>query len=565
MEKKFKKAKWLSGEALQIAVKRREVKSKGAKERYKHLNAEFQRITRRDKKAFFSDQCKEIEENNRMGKTRDLFKKIRDTKETFHAKMGSIKDRNGMDLTEAEDIKKRWQEYTEELYKKDLHDPDNHDGVITDLEPDILECEVKWALESITTHKASGGDGIPVELFQILQDDAVKVVHSICQQIWKTQQWPQDWKRSVFIPIPKKGNAKECSNYRTIALISHTSKVMLKILQARLQQYVNHELPDVQAGFRKGRGTRDPIANIHWIMEKAREFQKNIYFCFIDYAKAFDCVDHNQLWKILKEMEIPDHLICLLRNLYAGQEATVRTGHGTTDWFQTGKGVRQGCILSPCLFNFYAEYIMRNAGLEETQAGIKIAGRNINNLRYADDSTLMAESEEELKNLLMKVKVESEKVGLKLNIQKMKIMASGPITSWEIDGETVSAFIFGGSKITADGDCSHEIKRGLLLERKVMTNLDSIFKSRDITLPTKVHLVKAMVFPVVTYGCESWTVKKAERRRIDALELWCWRRLLRVPWTARRSNQTILKEISPGISLEGMMLKVKLQYFGHLM
>ena len=204
---------------------------------------------------------------------------------------------------------------------------------------------------------------------------------------------------------------------------------------------------------------------------------------------------------------------------------------------------------------------MRNTGLEEAQAGIKIAGRNINNLRYADDTTLMAESEEELRSLLMKVKEESEKVGLKLNIQKMKIMASGPITSWQMDGETVetvSDFIFGGSKITADGDCSHEIKRCLLLGRKVTTNLDNIFKSRDITLPTKVCLVKAMVFPVVMYGCESWTVKKAECQRIDAFELWYWRKLLRVPWTARRSNQSILQEISPGISLEGMMLKLKL-------
>ena len=220
MEKKCKKAKWLSEEALHIAVKRREAKGKGEKERYKHLNAEFQRITRRDKKAFLSHQCKEIQEDNRMGKTRDLFKKIRHTKGTFHAKMGSIKDRNGMDLTEAKDIKKRWQEYTEELYKKHLHDPGNHDGVITHLEPDILEWEVKWALESITTNKASGGDGIPDELFQILKDDAVKVLHSICQQIWNTQQWPQNWKREVFIPIPKKGNAKECSDYRTNALIS---------------------------------------------------------------------------------------------------------------------------------------------------------------------------------------------------------------------------------------------------------------------------------------------------------------------------------------------------------
>ena len=214
-------------------MKREEAKGKGQKQRYTHLNAEFRRIARRDKKAFLSDQCKEIEENNRMGKTRDLFNKIRDTKGTFHAKMGSIKDRNGLDLTESEDIKKRWQEYTEEQYKKDIHDPDNHDGVITNLEPDIMQCEVKWALGSITMNNVSGGDGIPVELFQILKD-AVKVLHSICQQIWKTQQWPQDWKRSVFIPIPNKCNAKECSNYRTVALISHASKVMLKILQARL-------------------------------------------------------------------------------------------------------------------------------------------------------------------------------------------------------------------------------------------------------------------------------------------------------------------------------------------
>jgi len=204
---------------------------------------------------------------------------------------------------------------------------------------------------------------------------------------------------------------------------------------------------------------------------------------------------------------------------------------------------------------------MRSAGLEETQAGIKIAGRNINNLRYADETTLMAEREEELKSLLMKLKEESEKVGLKLNIQNTKIMASGPITSWQIDEEameTMTGFILGGSKITADGDCSHEIKRRLLLGRKAMTNLDSILKSRDITLPTKVCLVKAMVFPVVMYGCESWTIKKAEGQRIDAFELRCWRRLLRVPWTARRSNQSILKKISPECSLEGQMLKLKL-------
>ena len=287
---------------------------------------------------------------------------------------------------------------------------------------------------------------------------------------------------------------------------------MLKSLQARPQQYVNHELPDGQAGFRKGRGTRDQIANIYWIIEKAREFQKNIYFGFIDYAKAFDSVDHNKLWKIPKEMRIPDNLTCLLRNLYAGQEATVRTGHGTTVWFQIGKGVCQGYILSPCLFNSYAEYIMRHARLDEAQAGIQITRRNISNLRYADDTTLMAEREEELKSLLMKVKEESEQVGLKFNIQKTKILVSGPFTSWHIDEtvETVAEFILGGSKIITDDNCSHEVKRHLPLGRKFMANLDSMLKSRDILLSTTVLLVKAMVFPAVVYGCESWTIKKAE-------------------------------------------------------
>ena len=247
----------------------------------------------------------------------------------------------------------------------------------------------------------------------------------------------------------------------------------------------------------------DQIANLLWIIEEAREFQKNI--CFIDCAKAFDCVDHNKLWKSLQEMGIPDDLTCLLQNLCAGQEATVRTRRGTKD-VKIGKGVHESCILSPCLFYCYAEHIMGNTRLDEPQAGIKIAGRNIRNLRYADDTTLMAESEGELKSVLIKVNKEGKKAGLKLSIQKTKIMASDPTTSWQIDEgklETVTDFIFLGSKVTVDGDCSREIKWHLLLGRKTMTNLDSILKSRDITLLTKVHILKAVIIPVAMYGCES--------------------------------------------------------------
>ena len=308
------------------------------------------------------------------------------------------------------------------------------------------------------------------------------------------------------------------------------------------------------------------MAHICWIIMKAREFHKNMYFCFIDYAKAFDCVDNNKLWEILQDIGLPDHLTCLLKNLYSGEVAIVRTGHGTTDWFQIGKGVCQGCILSPCLFNLYAEYIMRNARLDEAQYGIKTARRNINNLRYADDTTLMAEHEEELKSLLMKVKEESEKVGLKLSIQKTKLIASSPITSWQIDGvsmETVTLFC-GAPKPLQMVTAAMKLKDPCSL-KKSYDHLGSVLKSRDITLPTKLYVVKAMDFPVVIYGCESWNIKKPEHQRIDTFEPWCWRRLLRVPWTAKRSNQSILKEISPEYSLEELMLKLKLQYFGHLM
>ena len=294
-KKKCTKTKCLFEEALQTAEKRREAKGKGEKERYTHLNAEFQRIARRDKKPSSVINAKKQSKTIERERLEISSRKLRDTKRNFHAKMSTIKDTNGTDLTEAEEIKKRWQEYTEEPYKTGLQDPDKHDGVVPLPEPDTLECEGKQALGSISRNKAGGGGGAPAEPLQILKDDAVKVLRAICQHIWKTQQQTQDWKTSVFIPIPKEGTTEECSNYRTVALISPASKVVLKILQVRFQQYVNRELPNVQAGFRKGRGTRDQTANIRWITEKKTGFHKNICFGFIDCAKACDCVDHNKV------------------------------------------------------------------------------------------------------------------------------------------------------------------------------------------------------------------------------------------------------------------------------
>ena len=276
---------------------------------------------------------------------------------------------------------------------------------------------------------------------------------------------------------------------------------------------MHRECTNIQAEFSKGRGTWDQIANIHWIIEKAGEFPKDIHFFFIDYVKVFDCVDQNKLWKILKVMGILDHLTCLFRNLYAGHEETVRTGHGTTDWFQIGKVVRQGSILSPCLFNLYAEYIMRNTGLEEAQAGIRIAGRNVNNLWYADGTTFVAESEEELKSLLMKVKEDSENVGLKLNFQSTKIMASSPITSWQIDGETVETvadFIFWGGGLQNHWRYwLHPWNYKMLAPWKQSYDRPrQHFKKQRHSFANKIRLVKAIVFPVVMYGYESWTISQ---------------------------------------------------------
>jgi hypothetical protein len=435
-------------------------------------------------------------------------------------------------------------------------------------EPCILEEEVKAALHQISNDKAPGVDEIPIELIKAGGDEAARVITMLCQTVWDTGHWPKDWKRSVFVPLFKKGDPKDCSNYRTIALISHTSKVLLKVIHNRMEQYVEREIPDVQAGFRKERGTRDQIANLRWIMERQREYNQELYLCFIDYQKAFDCVQYDKLWAILRQTGIPEHLIYLLKSLYLDQEAAVRTEDGCTDYFKVEKGVRQGCILSPVLFNLYAEGIMRECYLESVDEGIRIGGRNINNLRYADDTTLMDGSKSGLKKLLDRVKAASESKGLLLNVGKTKVMSSTTLDRFDVGNheiEVVDSFTYLGSVITSGGSCEAEIKRRLALGRAAMAGLSNIWKAKNVTVQTKVRLVKALVFPVVTYGCESWTVRKREKARIDAFELWCWRRLLRVPWTEKRTNRSILDEVKPEMPLQAIVLKQKLSYFGHVM
>lgn len=566
--RKTKRKEWMSEEAIKIAEERRVKKTQGDLEGTRKLNADFQRQVRRDKAAYLNEQCKEVEENNKKGRSRDLFKKISEITGKSTDKLGVTKNREGKDLIEEEELKNRWKEYTEDLYKKDddVVEEDEEDEEY-EQEPEILESEVRQALSELSNRKSPGIDRIPIELFKVAGDEAIQVLTKLCQQIWKTGVWPTEWKKSVYVPIPKKGDAKVCSNNRTIALIPHASKVLLKVIQKRMEPYMEREMPEEQAGFRKGRGTRDQIANLRWILEKARDYRKDIFMCFIDYSKAFDCVNHARLWTGLRKMGIPRHLIELMKGVYTDQQATVRTVYGDTEWFKIGKGVRQGCILSPYLFNLYSEYIMRQANLEE-EGGVKISGQNRNNLRYADDTTLLAEGEDSLKRMIDRIREESLKAGLRLNVSKTKIMSTGKETNIEVDGEKieeVESFMFLGSRIDKDASCEGDIRLKIAKARTAMLDLTKIWKDRDISRQTKIRIAKAMVFPIAMYGCESWTMRQSDRERIDAFEMWIWRRLLRIAWVEKKTNKYVLEQIKPEKSLEALVVKQRLSYFGHVM
>ena len=472
--------------------------------------------------------CQELEDHSQSNSSRNLFRSVKDLTGKSTARLAVIKDEDGKILTESEEIKDRWKRYCEELYASQETDgvPDNTDEDSCEDEPDILLSEVTNAIQHLKNNKSPGPDEIPAELIKNADKSGAKVIQHLCNRIWKTKRWPADWKNSTFLTLPKKGDVSECKNNRTIALISHLSKILLHIINERLRPILDRELPAEQAGFRRGRGTRDQISNIRHILEKCTEFNRKIYFCFIDYAKAFDCVRHSALWKALLEMGVPTHFVKLISNLYDNQQACVRTEKGDSDWFNISQGVRQGCILSPTLFNLYAEYIMRRA-LENWNGGLSIGGYKLSNLRYADDTTLVATSALELKELLLIVKAKSEGLGLRLNVSKTKIMIVGsdgnedPIVVDGTEVEHVTQFNFLGSLITTSSGCSTELRRRMAMAKSAMVGLNKIWTDRGITKATKKRLVSTLIFPIATYGCESWTLTKADQSRITSFEMWC--------------------------------------------
>jgi hypothetical protein len=565
-KKRRKKNPWISQTTLDLASERKKAKSDGNTDKWSQLNKDVTKSVIHDKKSFIESKCEEME--NCRGESKKVFQVLKEVTNKQPPRTDAVNDRNGVTLTETEDIKRRWVEYSTNLFEAQDQQHTYSRGE-KETEPPPLRSEVVQALQQLNNGKSPGIDEIPAEMWKASGEEGIDIMWRLCKVIWRDEEWPRDWSRAVFIPLPKKGNLKECCNYRTISLITHASKVMLKIILNRMKGKLEQEISITQAGFREGRGTRDHIVNIRNIIEKCKTHKLSLYMCFIDYSKAFDCVSHNEMWETMLRMGFPKHLIDLVSKLYEDQESAVRTSNGNTDWFKIERGVRQGCILSPSFFNVYAEEIMREA-LEGFSGGVKFGGSLVTNLRYADDTTLICSSKEELMDLLRKVKVASEKKGLLLNTKKTKIMVMDKSTEesdFLLDGEkieVVQQFDYLGSMINTESDSTPEIRRRIAMAKNTTQNMVNIWKSRGLSISLKLRFLRATVFAIAVYGCESWALTKRDRQYIDAFEMWCYRRLLRVSWQEKRTNTWVLENIGSGLVLQTNIRERKLRYFGHI-
>lgn len=568
------KKPWIATETMELINKRQAIKCKGMQhnlETYNELTKNINRALRLDKKHFIETICKEIENHRVDNEPRDLFKKVKYLSQSLQPRYLPVKDKSGKTLTDTDAILDRWREYCTELMAENSNITQSSYKCNDLSEPDILLGEVEIAIKRLSNNKAVGADGIVAEMVKAAGEDGARVMHHICNKVWSTGIWPRDWIKSIYVPLYKKGDRENCSNYRTIALICHASKVLLHIIHERLKPYLLPQIPQEQAGFIPGKGTRDQLINVRQMIEKMYEFNVPAIFCFLDYSKAFDTVNWNTLWKVLSEMGVPNHLTHLIEQLYLHNEAFVCVDGRLSKQFSVEKGVRQGCILSPILFNIYGEWIIRKA-TEDWDGGVSVGGRKISNLRYADDTTLLASTEDEMENLLRRVENFSGEAGLKLNRNKCSMLVVDrmgilpPVFTSIPDIARKESIIYLGASITNKGGSESEVKRRIGMAKTALNKLVKVWKDHNISKNTKQRLMKSLVFSIATYGSESWTINAACKRRLEAFEMICYRKMLRIPWTARRTNASILQELKiaendrlvPGIQ------RSILKYFGHV-
>ena len=572
-KKKRRCQEWISDGSVKLINERREMKAMGMSKtaEYTKKSKEIKFSLKKDKDNQIQRVCTQLEEQAQRHHSRDLFHAVKELSSKPASKSATIKASDGTVLTEEAEIKERWKEYGVSLFSSDEAETVLEPFVGRDeQEPNILVSEVISATKAVPANKVPGVDGIPAEFFRNLSAEGVNLIHELCNKVWKSGVWPTKWKQSVFVPLYKKGDKKVCENYRTIALIPHLSKILLHILNRRLEQHYYREISPNQAGYVAGRGTRDHISNCRRIIEKYSGSNKKLFMCFVDYVKAFDCVQHWRMFKVLLEMGFPKHLVQLIQRLYFQQTAQVRTDCGLTECFSIEKGTRQGCILSPRLFNLYAEHIMRETLAKIAASGASIGGRKVLDLRYADDTAVFAESCQELQSIITALEQESESMGLRINAAKTKVMAVNEAAPVNINVggnllEQIQHFTYLGAIITSTGDDFMEVRTRAGKAKAAMTRLTRVWKSPRITKQTKIRLVKALIFPIFTYGAESWTISKRTSKKISAFEMWCWRKLLRVPWVKKRTNASIRREIGLPCTLVEEVHQQQLKYFGHVM
>lgn len=571
------KKPWISENTWDLIRRRQLTKREGNNvgedlSQYRELSRQIDRAVRADKDAYIRSICEEIEKHSNSNQPTDLFKKVRTLSRSFQPRYLPIRDENGERLSTKSEVLERWRQYCKQLMASEegservvLPNPEAH-------EPPIMKSEIEAALQKLKNGKTPGSDNIVAEMLKLSGENGIHILHLICNKIWKEGKWPKEWMESIYVPLHKKGAKDECNNYRTIALINHASKVMLYILQERLKNYLLPQISPEQAGFVPGRGTRDQLMNVRQMIEKLYEFNVPAIFCFLDYSKAFDTVQWNQLWYILREMAVPEHLIYLVNSLYNNSSAQVRLENELSAPFTVGKGVRQGCVLSPLLFNIYGEWIIRKA-TEEWSGGVSIGGRKISNLRYADDTTLLAADEREMFELLERIENVSRECGLKLNRDKCCLLVVDrrgvlPQPFQLITGmEKKDSLIYLGAQITNKGGSEQEIRRRIGMAKDALGKLTKIWKDHDIRKQTKLKLVQTLIFPIATYASESWTINAVCRRKVEAFEMISYRRMLRIPWTAHRTNVSVLEElnIEPRDRLLPSIQRRMLKFFGHVL
>lgn len=575
---------WISNDILDLCDTRRALKKtkhSGPKEatEYRKANKLVRQKMKTAKEQWINDQCEIIEKGMETGNSKSAYTTLKKlTCDQQSHKSPIIEDASGELLTESAAVLKRWTQYCQELYNFPIQ-PDN---ILLDKdktqqkEPSplpVLKEEIDEAIKALPAGKSPGADNIPAELLKHGGEEMKNAITKICQKIWMTKEWPQEWTQSLIIPLPKKGNLRKCQNYRTISLISHTSKILLRVILNRLKKEAEEHLAVEQAGFRAGRSTVEQIFTCRILMEKHRQHQRDLFHNFIDFKKAFDRVWHEGLWQVLRNFGIEEGLIQVIQALYNTSSSAVLLNSQIGDYFKTTVGVRQGCLLSPTLFNLFLEMIMRET-LHGFQSTISIGGRTINNLRFADDIDLLGGSKQELQELTKRLEERASAYGMEVSSEKSKVLINSQTKAEAeiyMNGErleVVDAFKYLGATLTKDGRSTAEIKTRLAIATSAMAKLNKIWRSKEISFPTKIKLYRSLILSILLYGCESWTMTAETAKRIQTFETKCFRKLLGISWRDRKTNEEVKNHVEllagPQEPLLATAKRRKLKWFGHV-